>query len=183
MNDGLIPHRYAKALYELAVERHCDSELYDLLKNLEAAFKAAPALQSTLANPFASIADKRQLIFTAAGADAARETTLADFIKLLDKNHRIDMVRQIALAYLDIYRKANDIHTVTLESASQLPDGTMDKLKALIARHLGKVTMELNTAVNPDLIGGFRISIGNEVLDASVANELQQLKLALSKTV
>ncbi|MDE6303664.1 MAG: F0F1 ATP synthase subunit delta, partial [Paramuribaculum sp.] len=56
-------------------------------------------------------------------------------------------------------------------------------LKALITRHLGNGTMELTSTVNPDLIGGFRISIGNEVLDASVANELQQLKLALSKTV
>lgn len=183
MNDGLIPHRYAKALYEVALERHCDSELYGLMKNLEEAFKSAPGLQSTLANPFVSNADKRELIFTAAGEDAAGQTTLGDFVKLLDRNHRIDMVRQIALAYLDIYRKDNDIHTVTLESASSLPEETVEKLKALIARHLGNGTMELTSAVNPDLIGGFRISIGNEVLDASVANELQQLKLALSKTV
>ena len=68
MNEGLIPRRYAKALYEVAVERNQAERLYRLMKCLEQQFEASPALEATLANPFVSESDKIALLRTAAGA-------------------------------------------------------------------------------------------------------------------
>ena len=95
------------------------------------------------------------------------------------QNGRLDAVRDIALAYIALYRRANNIRLVTVTSAAPLDAAEEKRLRALIQKHLGGATMEYETAVNPDLIGGFTVSIDNEKLDASVANELKQLRLSL----
>ena len=61
MNDGLIPRRYAKALYKFAFEKGPDATLYRLMTDLCANFAAQPALQSPMANPFVTERAKQPL--------------------------------------------------------------------------------------------------------------------------
>ena len=160
MNEGLIPKRYAKALFKVALERGDADALYATMDTLARSFAANPRLQETVANPFLADDKKTALLLTAAGA-AGR--TYADFLKLLAENRRLPMARAAALAYLDIYRQANNIYPV----------------KVLIGKHLRGGTVEYDFSVDPSLIGGFTVSIGSERLDASVENELKQLRLRL----
>ncbi|MCI9608207.1 MAG: ATP synthase F1 subunit delta [Muribaculaceae bacterium] len=177
MNEGLIPKRYAKALFEFASEKGDAQRLYALMKNIDAAFASASGIQKALANPYIAPADKKQLLSTAAAA--GNDTVFADFLSLLEHNRRLDMARPIALAYMDIFRKANGIKVVKVQSAAPLDAASEAKLKDLIAAHIGGNSMEYTSSVNPDLIGGFTVQTGNERLDASVANELKQLRLNL----
>lgn len=101
------------------------------------------------------------------------------FMELLADNNRLDMARDIALAYLKIYRREHNICLVTVTSAAPMAEAEEKRLKQLIQRHLGSAAMEYNHLINPDLIGGFQVSIDSEKLDASVANELKQLRLKL----
>lgn len=178
MNQGLIPRRYAKALYKFALEKGADKRLYELTGNLVNAFLSQPALQEAVTNPFVTADDKTALLKTAAGAEKD-DTVFADFLSLLGQNNRIDFVRDIALAYRDIYRQTNGIYRVTVTSAAPLDAEGESRLKDLIERHLGGASMEYVAKVDPELIGGFTVSINNEKLDASVANELKQLRLKL----
>ena len=115
---------------------------------------------------------------TAAGADKS-DTTFRDFLKLLKNNNRLDMARAIALAYGDDYREANGIYRVEVTAAAPLDKEEEARLKSLIAAHLNGGTMEYTFKVNPDLIGGFTVTIGSEKLDTSVRNQLKQLQLKL----
>ena len=178
MNEGLIPRRYAKALYEVAVERKSDQRLYQMMKTLVGSFASNPSLQEALANPFVSDSDKTSLLRTAAGATDA-DTVFADFLKLLTENHRLDMARGIAYAYLAIYRQANRIYEVRVVSAAPMPQAEEQRLKDLIIRHLKGGTMEYDHQVDPELIGGVTVAVGNERIDASISNELKQLRLNL----
>lgn len=178
MDDGLIPKRYAKALFEVATERGVAEQLYDTMKQLDAAFAAEPALQPTLDNPFIADTDKTSLLVTAGGATGCKPM-LADMLKLLARNGRLPMARAIALAYQSIYREAHHIHTVHITSASPLAPGALARIKEAMERHLGGEPMELTVDTDPALIGGFTVDIGNERLDASVSNELKQLRLTL----
>ena len=94
MDNGLIPHRYAKALYEFALERHDQTALYDAMKAVIDNFEAVPGLQKAMANPFMPKEEKEKLILQAAGSPAADKggATLAAFVKLLAKNNRLDLV-------------------------------------------------------------------------------------------
>lgn len=178
MNQGLIPSRYAKALYKFALEKGEADRVYDLMKNVAASFVAQPELNGVMANPYVPSVDKTGLMMTAAGASEA-DKCYADFLRLLIKNKRIEFIRGIALTYLDIYRKANNIYLVKIVTAADLPDAEVERLKALVERHLGKATVEYTLEVDPDLIGGFVISVNSERLDASVSNEIKQLRLKL----
>lgn len=178
MNEGLIPRRYAKALYKFALEKGVDKRLYQLTANLVDAFTRQPALKEAVANPFVSAADKNQLLLTAAGA-GTDDTVFTNFLRLLEENGRVDFIRDIAIAYREIYREHNNIYRVTVTSAQPLAEAEESRLKKLIQKHLNGATMEYNALVNPDLIGGFTVAINNEKLDASVANELKQLRLKL----
>ena len=178
MNQGLIPSRYAKAIYEAAADKKADSRMFELLKQLAEAFDSEETLATVMANPFVSAADKEALLTTAAGADAA-DTLFADMLRLLADNKRLDMAREIALAYVRLYREKHGIHKVTVTSAAPLTPKESERLRKLIAAHIGGGTMEYDEKTDPSLIGGFAVSIGNERLDASVAARLKELRLEL----
>jgi len=179
MNNGLIPARYAKALYDFAAENGDDNKIFTLAQALIDAFKAEPGLCKVMSNPFVTAADKTKLLDTAAGPDAKGDAVWNRFIALLVENGRIDAVRDIALAYTRLYRERHNIRLVTVTSAAPLDAAEEQRLKALIQKHLGEATMEYNKAIDPDLIGGFTVSIDNEKLDASIANELRQMRQTL----
>ena len=178
MNQGLIPSRYAKALFEYASENGCDKPVFERMQTLAGAFASEPALVRAVSNPYVSRHDKIQLLTTASGSNE-NDMAMSRFLDLLADNNRLDMARDIALAYLKIYRTEHNIRLVTVTSAAPMAEAEESRLKQLIQRHLGSATMEYNHQVNPDLIGGFQVSIDNEKLDASVANELKQLRLKL----
>lgn len=156
MNEGLIPKRYAKALLKLATERGDDSRIYTLMQALSASFASQPSL-------------------AAAGA-TEKDTTFIDFLKLLDRNKRTGMAREAVMAYMDLYRKANHIYRVKVTAAAPMGPKEENRLKKLIEDRLNGGTMEYNLLIDPELIGGFTVDIDSERLDASVANELKQLR-------
>lgn len=178
MNEGLIPRRYAKALLRFAKERGADKRLYVLAENLCSSFAANPGLESTMANPFIAPVEKERLLVTAAGAGES-DAVYMDFLKLLCRNNRLPMSRAIALSYGDSYRRENNIYRVEVTSAAPMGTAEEARLKKLIASHLKGGTMEYTFKVEPELIGGFTVSVGSEMLDASVRNELKQLQLKL----
>ena len=178
MNESLIPKRYAKALYEFASDCGNAGSIYTLMKNLDASFASTPDIQKALDNPYVGNADKSALLAAAAAA-GSDNAVFARFLALLGQNKRFPLARPIALAYIDAYRKANRIKVVKVQSASDLDADTEAKLKKIIAAHTGGDSMEYTSSVNPDLIGGFTVQTGNERLDASVVNELKQLRLNL----
>lgn len=179
MDQGLIPRRYAKAIYVFASEKGKAKDVYEMMRILTRTFDENPGLQSALANPAISFSDKLALVQTAAGVQSADASVLDDVMKLLEQNRRIDLTRSIALAYLDIYREANHISVVKVTSAAPMPEATMNRLRQLVKRHVGDGEIEFSSAVDPALIGGFTVAVGNERLDASIANELKQMRLSL----
>lgn len=178
MNEGLIPRRYAKALYKFALEQGQDKPMYGLMQRLSEVFATDATLQDVMGNPFIASEDKIKLLKVAAGADNAH-TCFADFLKLLVENKRISAMRSIALAYLSIYRKANNIYLVEVVSASPMDADSQSRLKKLIEGHLQGGSMEYSQRVDSQLIGGFVVNIDSQRLDASVQNELKQLRLNL----
>lgn len=181
MNEGLIPRRYAKALYKVAVQKSAVADIYELMSTLAASFAGNDRLEPTIANPFVKDSEKINLINIAAGdTDQSRGDLFNDFLKLLVKNKRIDLIRATALAYLDIYRKANNIFIVDVTSAAPLSADELDRIRKAVAVQLpADADIRINTAVDPELIGGFVVSLDNRRLDASIKNELKQLRLKL----
>ncbi len=183
MDQGLIPRRYAKALYEVGEQRSANEQLYTLMESLSEAFAQTPGLSATVANPFVSNKDKTSLLTKAVYGDSNGKVnaTYADLLRLLEKNGRTAIARDIAIAFVELYRAKNSIYRVRISSAVAMGKTEKTRLESIISRHIGKGTMEYDYSVEPSLIGGFTVTVNSERLDASVSNELKQLRLSLIK--
>ena len=173
MNTGMIPVRYAKALIAFAEERHCAEQVYKESCNVAAAFGREASLRRVLDNPVLSTARKSELIRTAAGGKVS--DVFNRFTEVLLANRRENYLQQTSLMYMDLYRKANHISTARFETATEPEKEVCQRITQLIASREGG-TVELTTAVKPELLGGFVFEMNSERLDASVATELHNIR-------
>ncbi|MCH5228116.1 MAG: F0F1 ATP synthase subunit delta [Muribaculaceae bacterium] len=176
MDNGLIPRRYAKALYKFALEKGETKRIYDLSKRVIEAFRENPDLQKVLSNPFISDEDKEKLLVTAAGQ---KDEIFDKFILLILAQKRVEYAQAMMLAYRDIYRKENHISQAKITTAVKLDDSTMKKLRKLVTDAFKDSELEFSEAIDPALIGGFVIDVDSVRMDASLSNELEQLRQTL----
>lgn len=164
----------------LATEHQTETAVYEAMLQLDDAFVAEPQLKRSLSNPAVSDEDKIRLVMTACGLQGAAADEVKGFVTLLLRNRRLETLHQCALAYVRLYRVAKHIYKVSITSAASLLPEELQRIKTLVERQLpAGATADFSESVNPDLIGGFTVSIDNELLDASVASELKQLRLKL----
>lgn len=180
MNDGLIPRRYALALYKYAKEKGITLPVYEEMKKVIDSFNSYPDLQKVMANPFVSKEDKAKLLLSAAGDKS--EDAYKRFVKLILDANREEFAMQMALAYRDIYRKENRIAQVVVTSAAPLDEEQKGKIEKIVHDAYKDMTLEFIFNVNPEIIGGFIISVNSTRLDASVSNELQQIRKSLLRS-
>lgn len=181
MDQGLLPRRYAKALYKYAVERDAAAQMYTAMDTLAGAYDANNSLQATIANPFVDNDRKATILATAADTKSLGKAAEAfdNFVKLLGRHRRMDIMRETALAYLAIYRQEHNIYKVHITSATTLADNDRNRIQAMVEKHLQGGTAQYSYSTDPTLIGGFTVTIDSQRLDASVRNELQQLRQRL----
>ncbi len=178
MNSGLIPHRYARALYKFACDNNNSQNVYEQMKTLISAFSADERLQKVLANPFVDLNDKRKVLLTAAGDKPGDD--YQRFVTLILDHHREEYAMLMALAYRDIYRKHNKISQVKITTAAKLPDSDLAKIRKIVEKSFVDASFEYIYAIDPDLIGGFVIDVDSTRLDASISSELELLRQTLS---
>lgn len=174
MVSGLIPHRYAKALYKFALESNTTAEVYEEMKRVVDSFRSNPELEKVLSNPFVDAADKEKVLLSAAGEKPGND--YRRFVKLILDHKREEFAYLMALAYRDIYRKENKISQVRITTAVELPEAEMKKLRAVVENSFKDTRFEYSSEVDPDLIGGFVIDVDSTRMDASVSGELEQLR-------
>ena len=177
MDNGLIPHRYARALYKFALEHGSAGTVYEEMKQVIASFQTDPRLSKVLANPFVGNSEKYELLKAAAGEKV--ENDFLGFVKMILENRREEYALKMALAYRDIYRKANKISQVKIITAVRLPEAEMNRLRTLVSDSFKDTKLEFSEQINPDIIGGFIIDVDDSRMDASISNELEQLRLNL----
>lgn len=174
MITGLIPQRYARALYKYALESDSTAAVYGEMKRVIGAYRENPQLGKVLANPFIAEEEKRRIMLAAAGPDT--EECYDRFVSLVLEHNREDMFQLMSLAYRDEYRKANNISQVCITTAVTLSDDEMDRLRRLVADSYKDTKFEYTYKVDPAIIGGFVIDVDSTRLDASINGELEQLR-------
>jgi len=123
-------------------------------------------------SPYFSTTEKREALDTL--LDAADELFL-NFLALLIENHRMPVIFRIRHEYERLWEEENRTLPVEITSAIALDEATTESLGRTIGERAGrKVT--LAARVDPDILGGIIIRVGNSILDASIRNRLEQLR-------
>ncbi|MBP5497903.1 MAG: ATP synthase F1 subunit delta, partial [Muribaculaceae bacterium] len=110
---------------------------------------------------------------------ATKGGSLDKFIYLIIQNNRTPLLRKIALAYVKLYRQQHNIAKVEIETASPLSKEELDRIVGVVKKKLSDVELEISHEINQSLIGGFKVRVDSILLDASIKNELQNLRLKL----
>lgn len=168
---------YARALFEVALEQ---SKL-DLLREQLAQFADAVQANRQLAvfffSPYFSTKEKQEGL--ARMLDGADEAFL-NFLALLIENHRMPVLFRIRQQYEQLWEEQNRTLPVEVTSAIELDPATAETLGRTIGERSGRRVM-LATRVDPDIIGGVIVRVGNSILDASIRNRLEQLRRAVAQ--
>lgn len=179
MNDSKIPVRYAKALFSLAEEKKVLDAVHADVDLLFHTSRTVPEFIQMLESPVISSADKRQLVKVVFGT-RVNPMTLS-FLNLLLTNKREMYLENIARDFLTLYRQKSGTRSAVLSSAIALDTDTVALFtKAIAARF--KAEIELTTEVDPLLIGGFVLQVDDQMIDASVASRLKQLRQEIVKS-
>lgn len=173
MNTGLIPARYATALLDFAGNANMQEQIYNEAKTLKYNFANQAQLRTVLDNPVLSNVEKRKIIITAAGVTISKP--FERFLDLVLENNREAYLLQIALKYIDLYRKKNSIYYGKLTTASIVNAETEKKLMKLIEKKTGG-TIEMEKVVDPEIIGGFLFEVDFVRWDASVSGQLRRIR-------
>lgn len=180
MITGLIPHRYAKALYKYALESNTAEAVYEEMKAVVSSFMKQPDLEKVLSNPFVDASDKEKLLLAAAGKEPGDD--YRRFVKLILDHNREEFAYLMALAYRDIYRTANHISQVKITTAVALPEAEMKKLRQVVEKSFKDRKFEYSEEVDSSIIGGFVIDVDSTRMDASIGSELEQLRQNLLRS-
>ncbi|MBL7719766.1 MAG: ATP synthase F1 subunit delta [Flavipsychrobacter sp.] len=174
MQNPRLASRYAKSLLDLAVEQNkLDATLTDM-KLLEAICKQNRDFAAMLRSPIIK-ADKKQAILKAV-LDGKLSDLANAFINLLVSKGRESNLQEMAGEFVAQYNKMKDIRTVKLTTAAPVSDVVKEAIKAKVAKSLNSASVEMKTAVNPDLIGGFVLEVEDKMFDASIRRDLNDIK-------
>jgi F-type H+-transporting ATPase subunit delta len=163
---------YGRSLFEVAREQDKLELLREQLGQFADALKGNRELELFFFSPYFSTAEKQgSLQKLLDGAD----DRLLSFLGLLIENHRMPVIYRIRREYDRLWEQENRLLPVVLTSAVELDEKTTKSLGERIGERTGR-TVTLTTRVEPDILGGIVVQVGNSILDASIRNRLEQLR-------
>ena len=178
MDNGKISVRYARALFNEAVSENCAAEVYSCLTRLTANYSLAISqFNEVLSNPMVSDEEKTKLLHTAIGEPI--HPCVKHFLEFLTAKKRENKVFLIALKYLEMYRKANNIIRADVTTAMGVDETTLETIRTFVEQQF-HCTAEMHVKVDPSLIGGFMLDIEHVRMDASITGQINKLKKELN---
>jgi ATP synthase F1 delta subunit len=168
---------YARSLFEVAKDSDKLDDIRAQLGEFADALAESHELQVFFFSPYFSTQEKEEGLEKAvSGADPVFE----NFLKLLIENHRMPVVFRVRRAYEDMWREENKLLPVQITSAVELDKSTVKEIGDKIGEQTGR-KIDLAAEVEPDILGGIVVRVGNSVLDASVRNRLEQLRKQVAR--
>ena len=168
---------YARSLFEVATEQ----DKLDLVREQVGEFADAVSenreLQIFLFSPYFSTEEKKDgLGRTVTGA----EETLTNFLEVLVENHRMPVIFRVRRELDRLWQEANQLLPVEITSAIALDESVATRIGDEIGRQTGR-RVQLTSTVDPDVIGGVVLRVGNSILDASIRTRLEALRKQVAK--
>ena len=163
---------YARSLFEVAKESDKLDEVREQLGSLADAIADQHELQVFFFSPYFSPDEKKDGLRKAV-SDA--DPIVLNFIDLLIEKHRMPAIMRIRQNYDGMWEQENDVLPVTVTSAVELDEETVRHIGDRIGEQTGR-TVELSSKVEPDLLGGIVVRVGNSIIDASIRSRLEQLR-------
>jgi F-type H+-transporting ATPase subunit delta len=172
-----IAQVYARSLYQVATEHDKLDTVREQLGEFADALDQSRELQTFFFSPYFSTEEKKD------GLDAAvtdADETVRNFLRLLLENHRMPVVFRVRREVDRLWEEDHRLLPVEITSAVELDPSIAERIGDEIGRQTGR-TVQLTSTVDPNVIGGIVLRVGNSILDASIRTRLENLRKQVVK--
>ena len=176
MSQSTAAQRYALALFQLAQQHNQLASVEEDLREVKVVFKENNDLQALLASPKLSLERKKELIRELFGK---ANPLVVNILQLLVDRKRINETVEIATEFEALSNDAQGIADAKVYSTRPLTDDERAEISSAFAQKVGKQTLRIENEIDPSLLGGIRLQIGNRIFDSSVSAKLDRLKTQL----
>jgi F-type H+-transporting ATPase subunit delta len=173
MQNPRLAHRYAKSLFDLAVEKNLLELVLSDVKYIDTVLLAHRDLSLMLSSPIIR-GDKKIAVIDAIFKTRFQEMTLV-FVHLLVKKGREYFLAEVTQAFLEIYNTKHNIQNVIVTTAVPMTEAINAVVMSRLNGMLPGVNLAVDARVDSNIIGGFVIETGNTLLDESVRKKLSNL--------
>lgn len=179
MKVSELAHRYARAIYELAVDNRNQDKVFEDLRALELAFSKDKETHDFLTNPLVDV-KTRVTVVEKALANKAISKEAADLIMLLARRDRFGIFKELVTAYEQQADNANKVCRGTVRSAVVLGQDDRRRVEATVEKVLNKKVI-MNYKVDPTVIGGLIAQVGSYTFDDTISTHLRRLNDELNR--
>ncbi|SOS49930.1 ATP synthase F1 subunit delta [Tenacibaculum finnmarkense] len=165
--------RYAKAILNLAKETNKDSLVNDNMKFIASTIAESSDLNRMLKSPVVKATDKQKVLVALFGDKV--DAIIKGLFNLLEENKRMIMLEAIAKQYAILYDTYKGIQVAKVTTAVVLTKELEDKIQAKIVSLTGN-SASIENIVNPNILGGFILRVGDVQYDASISNQFKELR-------
>ena len=169
--------RYAKALLEIADSKNANSEVSVDMALIASTIKTNSELSSFIQNPLVSLEAKKNVI---SEVFASVDPVTKSIFRLLLENKRFEILESIAVEYKKLFDNKNGVEVAIVTTAIPMDAALESKVSAKIATISSSQKITIENIVDPAILGGFILKIGDKQYNASIADRLQVLKRELS---
>ena len=170
--------QYANALADIAMQQGAAEPVTRQLRDFISAYSESPELQNYLDSPAVSPDDKRAVLEKIAARLGASKI-VRNFLFVISDHRRSRNLPQIAEAFEDVVRERQGIAEARVFSAVRLSEGQKAELTQSLARITGK-TVDPNYFIDPELLGGVLVRVGDTIYDGSLRNRLEEMRVKLA---
>ncbi|MDB9858244.1 ATP synthase F1 subunit delta [Flavobacteriaceae bacterium] len=172
--------RYAKAVLDQANHANISEVVFGDMKSIQATLAGSKELRVVLQSPVVKAEDKKQALLQIFEKNS--DVTKA-LIQILTSNKRINLLGGVALAYVDLYNDSKGVKTATVITAVTLTPEIEAKVLSKLKEMTGSDNITINNTIDEHIIGGFILRVGDLQYNASIANQLGNLKREFSKSL
>lgn len=176
MSQSTVAKRYAEALFQVAQQQNAIAEISTDLKELTKALGEAPELLALLQAPKIS-GEKKKAILSEILANA--HTAVVNALQILIDKKRINEVAVVAEEFQALAAASQGAAEATVFSTRALTDEERAEISAAFAKLVGMEKLNITNVIEPSLLGGVRVQIGNYIYDSTIAAKLEGLKRTL----
>jgi F-type H+-transporting ATPase subunit delta len=172
-----IAQVYARSLFEVAKENGRLDVVREQLGEFADALDGNRELSIFFFSPYFSTEEKKDGLGKLL-TDV--DPTVGNFLALLIENHRMPAIFRVRRDFERLWEEENHLLPVTITSAVELDEATVKSIGETIGQQTGQ-RVELTTNVDPDVLGGLVVRVGNSILDASIRNRLENLRRSVAR--
>ena len=170
---------YAEAFLQVADGRNETDEIVDQARQVLALWNQSPELRDAMASPVLEVEAKKAALQSLFEGQVT--PSFLNLLKLLADRQRIGFLDAVLDRLLELYRDQRHISLAQVTSATALTDDQQAQIALKIQAVVGTDKLEIKHQVDPALIGGFIVSVGSQVIVASLSGQVRRLGLALAK--